>query len=124
VHVVEVRDAQQGRDHHPDQPAFLVRVDRIVACADGAPQHAERQEQIERQFRQRGPDADTAHERRPQAAKHAQARHRHVAAEGIGDQIDLVPEADQRPDAVKLAERRAPGLEERLRRNHENAHDP
>ena len=50
--------------------------------------------------------------------------HRHVVAERIRHQIDLVPELGERPDAMKLAERRAAGLEERLGRDHQNAHDP
>ena len=65
----------------------------------------------------------TVDERRPQTAKDAQARHRHVAAERIGHEIDLVPELGERPDAMEFAERRSPGLEERLRRDHQNAHD-
>ena len=73
-------------------------------------------------FASDGPIFDAAHERRPQAAEHAQPRHRHVLAERIRDEIDLVAERGERADAVKLAERRAARLEERLGRDHQNAH--
>jgi hypothetical protein len=51
------------------------------------------------------------------------AGHRHVATERIGDQIDLVPELGERTDPVEFAERSSAGLEERLGRNHQKAHD-
>ena len=73
-------------------------------------------------FAERRTDLHAMQERRPQAAEHAQPRHRHVLAERIGDEIDLVPERGERPDAVKFAERRAARLEERLGRDHQNAH--
>ena len=42
--------------------------------------------------------------------------------ERIGNQVDGVPEIDECPDAVVFAERGAPGLEEGLRRDHEDFH--
>ena len=74
-------------------------------------------------FASDGPIRDLVHERRPQAAEHAQARQSTRPAERIRDEIDRVPELEQRADAVVLAERRAPGLEERLRRDHQDAHE-
>ena len=42
--------------------------------------------------------------------------------ERIGDEIDGVPQLEQRANAVVFAEGGAPGLEERLRRDHQDAH--
>ena len=74
-------------------------------------------------FAQRRADPDLVHEGRAQTAEHPQTRQRHVAAERIRDEIDGMAELEQRTDAVVLAERRAPGLEERLRRDHQDFHD-
>src|SRR5207237_4633575 len=79
-------------------------------------------EQIERQLAPGRTDADAVHERRPRAPKHPQARQRHVAPERVRDEIDRVAELDERANAMKFAERCAPGLEERLRCDHEDAH--
>ena len=35
-----------------------------------------------------------------------------------------MPQLEESPDAVVFTEGRAPGLEERLRRNHEDFHEP
>ena len=56
------------------------------------------------------------------AAEDAQPGHRHVVTERIRHEIDLVAERGQRADAVELAERRPARLEERLGRDHQNAH--
>src|SRR5205814_1173 len=55
-------------------------------------------------------------------SKDAQSGNRHISAERIRDEIDLMPERRQRLDAVVLAERRPARLEERLGRDHQNAH--
>src|SRR4029079_17921020 len=57
-----------------------------------------------------------------QAPEYLQAWHRDIAAERIGDKINLMPERGQRPDAMEFAERRPPRLEKRLRGDHQNAH--
>ena len=56
------------------------------------------------------------------ASKDAQARHRDVFAERIRDEIDGVTQLDERADPVVLGEWSAPGLEEWLRRDHEDFH--
>ena len=122
MHVVQVRDAEQRRQHDADEAAFLVRVDRVVPAGERAAQRRERQQRIERQLGERGTDLHLADERRPQRSEHAQARHHDVLPERIGDEIDLVPEIGERADAVELAERRAARLEERLGRDHQDAH--
>ncbi len=46
-----------------------------------------------------------------------------VLAERVRDEVDRVARASvERPDPVVFAERRPPGLEERLRRDHQYAH--
>jgi hypothetical protein len=45
-----------------------------------------------------------------------------VFAEWIGDEVDRVPEIQQRADAVIFAEWGAPRLEERLGGDHQNPH--
>ncbi len=69
-----------------------------------------------------GPIFTLADERRPERSEHAQARHHHVLAERVGDEIDLMPEIGEGADAVKLAEGRAARLEKRLGRDHQDAH--
>jgi len=77
---------------------------------------------IERELPPRGPDPDAGHQRRPRAAEDAQAGQRDVTSERIRDQIHRVAQREQGADAMVLAERGAPGLEERLRRDHQDAH--
>ena len=123
VHVVEVRHPQQRRQHDADEPAFFVRVDGVVAAGSARRTTDERRAaRSSGSFASDGPILTRADERRPQAAKDAQPGHRDVVAERIRDQVDLVPERRERADPVKLAERRAARLEERLRRNHQDAH--
>ena len=59
---------------------------------------------------------------RPHTAEDSQAAHRHVCSKGVRDEIDLMPEIGQRANAMKLTEGRAARLEERLGRDHQNAH--
>ncbi len=120
MHVVEMRHPEHRRQDQPDGGALFVRMHRVVARAGDATQRRDRQRHVERHLGERRPDADIRDERRSQAAKDAQARHRHVVAERVGHQIDRVPEFDERADAVVFAERGAPGLEKRLRRDHED----
>ena len=51
-----------------------------------------------------------------------EAGHLDIPAERIRDEVDRVAESQERPDAMELREGRAPGLEERLRRDHQNVH--
>ena len=123
VHVVEVRHPQQRGEHDADEPAFFVRVDGVVAPGEGAPERGQR-----RAARRAGASRATA--RSSRGARTAAAAQRNtrrpgivdVLAERIGDEIDLMAERGQRADAMKLAERRAARLEERLGRDHQNAH--
>jgi hypothetical protein len=57
-----------------------------------------------------------------QTAEDAQAGHLDVFTERIGDEIDGMAQRRQRSDAVELGERGAPGLEERLGRDHQDVH--
>ncbi len=125
MHVVQVRYAQHGGQHDPDEPAFFVRVDGVVpvpARAQGTPERGQREKRIERNLGERRSDPHAAHERRPQAAEDPEPGHRDVAAERVRHQIDLMAERRQRADAMKFAERGAPRLEERLGCDHQNAH--
>jgi hypothetical protein len=122
MHVVQVRHAQNGREQHANRAAFLVRMDGVIPAADGAPGGRERQRDVQRHLGPGRPDLHAADERWADTAEDAQPRHLDVAAERIGHQIDGVPQRGQRADAVELRERRAPGLEERLGRDHEDAH--
>ena len=118
-----MRHAQQGREHHADQSALFVRVNGIVTPGEDAAKHAQRQHPVERHLRKRRPDLHAAHERGPQAAEDAQPGHHHVGTERIRHEIDLMAEGRERADAMKFAERCAARLEERLRRDHQNAQD-
>ena len=122
VHVVEMRDAQHGRQKHADEPSFFVRVDRVVALGERAPSRRQRHHRIERNLGERRPDLHTGDERRARAAEDAESGHRHIVAERVGDEVDVVTELGERADAVELAERCAAGLEKRLGRDHQQAH--
>ena len=122
MHVVQVRDAQQQGECRPDQAGLFMRVHRVVAARQRATKDAEREQRVERNLRQRRTHFHAPQERRPQAPEHAQSRQRDVLSKRIRDQIDLVPERGQRPEAMKLAEGSAARLEERLGRDHQDAH--
>ena len=62
-------------------------------------------------------------ERRTRASEHAQTRELDVTAEWIRDEVNGMPELEQRPDAMVFAERCPTGLEERLRGDHQDFHD-
>jgi hypothetical protein len=117
-----VRHAQQHAEDRADEPGFLVRVDRVVASRAGTANRGERQQHVERYLRERRPDLHTTDERRAKAAEHPKSRDRDVLAEGVRDEIHLVPEGGERADAMEFAERRAARLEEWLGRNHQNPH--
>jgi hypothetical protein len=48
MHVVQVRKTPRGSERHSDQPAFFVRVNRIVALTPEAAQHLEREKHVKR----------------------------------------------------------------------------
>ncbi len=123
MHVVQVRYAKRRGDRHADVAALFVRMDRIVALGGRPAQRGHGQREIERDFRQRGSNPHIPDERRTQAAKDAQPGHRHVAAERVGHEVNRMAELEKRPNAVVFAERRSPGLEKRLRSDHEDFHD-
>jgi hypothetical protein len=114
--------AHDGSQQDADEPAFFVRVDRIVPLAERAPYRRHREENVERHLRERRADAHAIQERRTHRSEHTKSGHRHVLPERISDEIDRVTERCQRANAVKLAERRPARLEERLGRNHQDAH--
>ena len=122
VHVVEMRNPEHRREHDADEASLFMRVDHVVAFRQGAPQRRHGQREIERRLREGRPDAHLADERRTQAAKHTQPRHRHIPPERIRDEVNRMPQLEECPDAVIFAEGCAPGLKERLRRNHEDLH--
>ena len=113
----------QPRQPHADQPHLLVRVDRVVAAAP-----ARDAAMVTSISASSTTLVDRRADRHLAARTAAAARGRcagsgsvDVAADRIGDQIDAVPELDQRLDAVVFAERRAARLEERLGREHQDA---
>ena len=123
MHVVEVWDPEHRGQEDPDETALLVRMDRIVSLRQDPSNRGEGERGVERNLGHGRSDADVAEEGWPQAPENPQPGQRDVAAEGIRDQVHGVAEIDEGPDAVVLAERSAPGLEKRLRRNHEDFHD-
>ena len=72
---------------------------------------------------ERRADANLPHERRTQASEDAQVRQLDVTTDRIGHQVDVMAELAERFDAVVLAEGRAARLEERLGREHQDAHE-
>ena len=122
VHVVEMGNAERGRDHDADRRAFFVRVHGVVLTFARAVQRRQRQRHVQKQLGRRRADLHARDERRPGRAKDAQARQRDILAEWIGDEVDRVAEIEKRADAVILAERGAPRLEERLGRDHQYPH--
>jgi hypothetical protein len=97
-------------------------VHHVVRLGQRPAQRGDRERDVEHQFRGGWTDPDAAQERRAPAPEDPEARQRDVLAEGIGDEVDGMPELEQGADPVVLAERRAAGLEERLRGDHQDAH--
>ncbi len=94
----------------------------VVTIHGGTPQHRQSEESVKRELCERRADAHATHERRPQAAKHPQPWQRDVLSEGVGDEVHLMAESRERADPVVLAERRPARFEERLGRDHQDAH--
>ena len=117
-----MRNAGERREHDADGSPFLVGVDRVVLFADRPTERGYRERQVERDLRERRADPHAPDKRRPERPENPQARELDVTPERIGDEIDGMAQVEERADTVILAERRSPGLEERLRRNHQNAH--
>jgi hypothetical protein len=124
VHVVEVRDAQPLRQPHADQAHLLVRVDGVVAFAPRAAGDGDEHQTVEQDLGDRRADAHPGDEGGPPGPEDAEVGDVHVPADGISDQVDVVPQLGQGLEAVILAEGSAAGLEERLRRQHQDAHRP
>src|SRR3982750_2667175 len=97
-------------------------MNRVVLAGERAADRGQRQQRVERNLRQRRTDLDAAQQGRACAAKHTQARPRPRLSEWIRHEIDVMAERRERANAMELAERRAARLEERLRRDHQNAH--
>ena len=77
---------------------------------------------FERDLGPRRPNPDAVHKRGSQAAEDAQARQRHVTTKRVRDEINRMTQLEQCPDAMVFAERRSPGLEKRLRSDHQDFH--
>ena len=82
------------------------------------------QQNVERHLHQRRSDAHARHEGRTPRPVDPQSRQIDIPAKRVGDQVNRMTQIHQRPDAMVFAEGCAPGLEERLRRNHEDTHTP
>ena len=76
----------------------------------------------ERHLGGRRSDVDAPQEGWPRRSEHAQARHLYILTKRIGDEIHLMAQRRESPDAVKFAERRPARLEKRLGRDHQDAH--
>ena len=122
VHVVEMRHAEPPGQDDADDAAFFVRVDDVVLAREREARGRQGQRQVEGDLGPRRADAHVLDERRPQAATNRQTAHLDVASERVGHQIDGMTQRDERPDAMKFGEGRAPGLEERLRCDHQDVH--
>src|SRR4029453_7787464 len=117
-----MRYAKRQREHHTNDAALFVRVNRIVTIGCGTADRGERERQVERNFRERRTDTNVMNKWRPRAPKESQSRHRYVTAKRIRDQIDSMSKIDQGANPMVFAEWSASGLEERLRSNHEDSH--
>jgi hypothetical protein len=94
----------------------------VVAPAQRAPDRRQRDRDVERDLRDGWADSDVMHEGRPQAAENTQPGQRDVLAKWIRYEVDGMTQLEQGANAMVFAEWRAPGLEERLRRDHEDSH--
>ena len=111
------------RQHDADQAALLVRVDGVVAsCRARAGSAVSASARSSGTLAHDGPMPMCRTNGGRRQRKTREPGQLDVAAERIRHQIDGVAERDQRADAVVFAERRAPGLEERLRRDHQDVH--
>src|SRR5690606_26109973 len=89
---------------------------------EGTADRREREQDVERHLRPRRPDAHAPDPRWTAGPEDAESRQIDVTSEGIRHEIDGVSQPGECPDTVVLGEWSAPGLEERLRRDHQNVH--
>ena len=120
------RDAARAsapREHDADGAALLVRVHRVVPPGQ---REAERGRARARGRAAPWPTTGRCARARRTAAAGSDGSQSpgmlDVAAERIRHEIDRVAERRQRADAMEFGERSAPGLEERLRRDHQDVH--
>src|SRR5690606_33972541 len=112
VHVIDVRQPDAGREPGAVEAGLLVRVQQVEATGPReAPGQAE-ERRIERELGDGRADGDVAYARRTGRAVDDESIDARVVAEGVGDQLDRVAEAEQRADPVQHAERRAARAEE------------
>ena len=97
-------------------------MDSVVTSCQGSSKRREREQDVEGDLRKRGSNPDVVDKGRPKRSEHPEARYRHLLTKRVRHEIHVVAERGQRADAVELAERCPAGLEERLRRDHQNAH--
>jgi hypothetical protein len=121
VHVVQVRHPETPRDPGTEEPGLLVGMHDVVAPATRRPQRGDQQQPVEQQLHDRWADADATHERQAGRADDPQVRQLDIRPDRIRDQVHLMPQINEGLDAVEFAEGRAPGLEKRLRRQHQDA---
>jgi hypothetical protein len=114
--------AKRRREQNANHAAFFVRVHDVVSPSECAMQNRETQKKVESQLRDGRSNADCADERRPHRAEDAQASYDNVLSERVRDEVDLMAEIGERANAVELAEWRSSRFEERLGRDHQNAH--
>jgi len=114
--------AKRRREQDAYQAAFFVRVHGVVSPSDCATQNRETQQDVESELCDRRPNADGADERRAHPAEDAQAWYRNVLSERVRDEIDLMAKIGERANPVELAEGRPSRFEERLGRDHQDAH--
>ncbi len=119
VHVVQVRDAEPSRQPDAEQPGLLVRMDRIVLPPPRLPERGHDQVAVEQDLGPGRPDGHARQPRRTAGPDDAQIRQRHVRTKRVRDEVHKMPQLYQRLDPVVLAEGRAAGLEEGLRRQHQ-----
>ena len=108
VHVVQVRNAEAAPEPDAEHAHLLVRVDGVVArAAEATPPGGSSGSAGRRaaSFTSDGPIGTDAHEGRPPGPDDAEVRQVDVAADRVGDQVDVVAVLDQGLDAVVLAER-------------------
>ena len=94
----------------------------VIPIRRRPPDRCKRERQVERNLGEGWTNTNLANQQRTRTPKDSKSRHRHIAAEGVGNEIDSVSKIDQRANPMVFAEWSATGLEKRLRGNHEDFH--
>jgi hypothetical protein len=119
VHVHDQGYSQEPRERRRQVGGLLHRVYHVVTVRHHPIGGLGHERDVEEQLRERGPCLHASH-RKAQAAPMHQPRQVYRRPLGIGQEVDLVPQAGEGPNHGENGQGCSPHLEERLRREEQD----